>query len=217
MGGYGSGRPGRHGKTTHFRSLDVNKLAKAGALQPGRSSGWQWTEDGNPVANIDLEAEAGRLILTYRFRENGGDWQPVTEAVPITQVPCAYGGSRSYFLCPGVVNGRHCGRRVGKLYSSRYFLCRHCLNLNFPVQSEDAFHRHLRKARKKRAALGTEPNESNLPTKPKGMHWRTFSRIADQIFWAEIAADNANLATLLRLFPKLMSQTSKPTLPPAED
>jgi hypothetical protein len=46
MGGYGSGRPGCHPKAEHFRSIDVNRLRKAGALKAGYLGGWKWTVDG---------------------------------------------------------------------------------------------------------------------------------------------------------------------------
>ncbi len=196
MGGYGSGRPSQHGKTSHYRSLDVNLMAKAGVLRPGNSAGWQWTVDGEKVANISTRAEAGRLILTYRFREYDGPWQPITQTVPITHVSCAYGGSRTYFLCPGVVNGRHCGRRVGKLYSARYFVCRHCLRLTYPVQSEEPHYRQLRRANKHRAALGGDPGTCSFFSKPKGMHWRTYDRIVAEIDRAEDRADTAFLGTI---------------------
>jgi hypothetical protein len=39
---------------------------------------------------------------------------------------------RPYFVCPGVVNGTACGRRVAKLYGpGRYFVCRHCYRLAY--------------------------------------------------------------------------------------
>jgi hypothetical protein len=31
-------------------------------------------------------------------------------------MPCRFGGVRPYFVCPGIVNGIACGRRVLKLY-----------------------------------------------------------------------------------------------------
>lgn len=40
-----------------------------------------------------------------------------------------FGGLRWWFVCPLVVKGRSCKRRVGKLYlppHGRYFGCRHC-------------------------------------------------------------------------------------------
>jgi hypothetical protein len=94
----------------------VNRLHKAGCLTPGWTRGWQWTQDGEKVASINLRAEPDRLHLSYRVRIAGGEWESIEEPVRIVRVPCRLGGARPYFLCPGVVNGITCGRRVAKLH-----------------------------------------------------------------------------------------------------
>jgi hypothetical protein len=125
MGGFGSGRLSGSGRDAveACRSLDVNRLRREGCLCAGWVGGWQWTHDGERVASISLRAEADRLHLTYRVRIGGGDWEEVAETVHIVRVVCRYGGSRPYFICPGVVDGIVCGRRVAKLHLSwRYFV-----------------------------------------------------------------------------------------------
>src|SRR5688500_6985256 len=114
MGGFGSGRPGGHGRDTveGCRSIDVNRLHKAGCLQPGWWGGWQWTRDGERVAWINLRAEVDGLHLSYRVSIGGGEWEDVAESVRIVRVPCRLGGARPYFICPGIVNGIACRRRV---------------------------------------------------------------------------------------------------------
>jgi len=74
--------------------------------------GWQWTRDGEKVASINLRAEEDRLHLTYRVRVGGGEWEDVVETVRIVRVACRFGGARPYLICPGIVNGIPCGRRV---------------------------------------------------------------------------------------------------------
>ena len=70
-----------------------------------------------------MRSDLDRLHLSYRVRVGGCDWEDVTETVRIVHVPCRLGGERPYFICPGVVNGIACGRRVAKLHGSRrYFL-----------------------------------------------------------------------------------------------
>jgi len=132
MGGFGSGRPSGSGrdKVEYSRSIDVNRLHKAGCLTPGWTRGWQWTQDGEKVASINLRAEPDRLHLSYRVRIAGGEWESIEEPVRIVRAPCPFDGARPYFICPGVVNGITCGRRVAKLHGpGRYFLCRHCYRL----------------------------------------------------------------------------------------
>ncbi len=160
MGGFGSGRPsgsGR-GKVEACRSIDVNRLHREGCLRAGWMGSWQWTRDGEQVASINLRAEHDRLHLTYRVRIGGGEWEDVAETVRIVRVACRFGGARPYFICPGVVNGIACGRRVAKLHGpGRYFLCRHCYRLAHASQSEGAWDRTLRRANKIRQRLGGDP------------------------------------------------------------
>ena len=178
MGGYGSGRPSHKRKTEHCLSLDVNRLHRDGALEAGRRGDRVWSRNGDEVGRIGYHATEQSLVLNYRTRPYGADWQSVSEAVPIDRAPCRYGGQRPYFRCPGVIHGRHCNRRVVKLYmGGTYFLCRHCYNLAYTSQSEPAYDRALRRANKRRVALGGEPGTAYLiAPKPKGMWQRTYQR-----------------------------------------
>ena len=148
--------------------------------------------DGEIVAKIGLRAETRKLVLDFKVRYGGNDWQETEQPVPITWTPCRYGGERPYFLCPGVVNGRHCGRRVVKLFAGgRYFLCRHCYRLAYRCQSEECHDRMLRRANKRRMALGGEPGMASWTTKPKGMWQRTYMQKLIEIRRAEDQANRA--------------------------
>ena len=196
MGGYGSGRTGRKGKAESYRSLDVNRLNKAGCLQPGYRGGWEWRADGEQVASIGLRADRGpadpELPGVFGTARTG---RSVEEAVPLARSPCRFGGWRAYFVCPGVKDGRPCRRRVSKLYlGGQYFLCRHCYDLAYASQSEDPHSRLLRRADKRKIALGGTPGTlSSLPPKPKGMHQRTYERHLAEI---DAAEDQGDLAFL---------------------
>ncbi|MFX0544353.1 hypothetical protein ACEWPL_002275 [Roseovarius sp. S1116L3] len=196
MGGYGSGRPSYRQKAETCRSLDVNRFHREGCLRPGRQGSWVWSRDGEEVGRIGYKSEEGRLLLNYRVRQYGGDWEPVTEAIRITHVNCNYGNTRPYFICPGVINGLHCGRRVGKLFAGgRYFLCRHCYNISYTSQSEARYDRALRRANKTRMALGGEPGTASwVAPKPKGMWHRTYARHCEQIERDESQADGLFLS-----------------------
>ena len=191
MGGYGSGRRSSKQIAEDCRSLDVNRFHRDGCLRPGRSGNWVWSRDGEEVGRIDYRAEEGRLVLDYKVRMNGGDWEPITQPIPITHIDCNYGHKRPYFRCPGVVNGRHCGRRVGKLFSGgKYFLCRHCYRIAYASQSEARYDRMLRRANKLRMALGGEPGTAHwIAPKPKGMWLRTYQRQRSEIEWCEYQAN----------------------------
>ncbi|PNE11410.1 MAG: hypothetical protein CR217_09000 [Beijerinckiaceae bacterium] len=189
----------------------MNRLQKTGCLSAGWSGGWQWTRDGEKVAWINLRAAADRLHLAYRVRIAGGEWQDVEEAVRIVRVPCRLGGARSYFICPGVVNGVACGRRVAKLHGpGRYFLCRHCYHLAHASQSEREWDRALRRANKIRQRLGGDPGmAAPFPKKPKGMWRRTYERLCEQAFEAEMLADEAFAISADRLLARIDNQKRK--------
>src|SRR5262245_23319943 len=108
MGGLGSGRSAGGGRDTveRNRSLDVNRLHRAGYLRSGVAGGWQWTRDGERVAWIGVRGTATGVRLSYRYRRNGGDWEDVDEDVTVRWQPCRFGGQRPYFACPAIVNSR---------------------------------------------------------------------------------------------------------------
>ena len=69
------------------------------------------------MASIDVFVYQDRLILSYHHRSGpSGEWEDVEEPVPLAWTPCNVGGERPRFVCPGVVNGARCGRRVAILY-----------------------------------------------------------------------------------------------------
>ncbi|MBU0641860.1 MAG: hypothetical protein KJ731_11950 [Alphaproteobacteria bacterium] len=196
MGGYGSGRTSHKQKAEHCRSLDVNRLHRAGCLRPGAHGHWVWSQDGVEVARIGYRAEDARFVLDYKVRQYGDDWELINQPIPITRLNCNYGNSRPYFICPGVVYDKPCRRRVGKLFSGgKYFLCRHCYKVAYSSQSEARYDRMLRRANKLRTALGGEPGTAHwIAPKPKGMWQRTYQRKRFEIEWCEHQADQHFIA-----------------------
>lgn len=181
MGGMGSGRRYQGGKDTtdDCRSLDVRYLQRDGLLSAGRSFVLNWTRNGEKVASIQVQTEAGRVILDYRHQHGGGEWKSVNYPVLIEWTPCHYGGTRAWFLCPA--NG--CGRRVAKLHlaSAGIFACRHCYQLAYSSQRENADDRATRQAEKIRDRLKWVSGILNgHGCKPKGMHWQTYQRLTVQ-------------------------------------
>ena len=177
MGGWGSGR-GQRGKdtTSDYRALDVRRLQRDGLLSPGRLFGWNWTLDGETVASIQVRAETDRIVLNYRHKSGGSDWQPMDYPVRLDWTNCTLGGRRAWLLCPA----RGCGRRVALLYigGAGIFACRHCYKLAYQCQRETDDDRAMRRADNLRRRLGWEAGIATPEgDKPKGMHWRTFERL----------------------------------------
>ena len=205
MGGPGSGRWKERGRKTveSYRTLDVNELSEMGCLRPGWYSTCQWIND-NEVFSINLRAEAERLHLSYTLRVGGGEWQAVAEVISIVHLPCRFGGSRAYFICPGPGDRTDCGQRVAKLHlSRRYFLCRLCNQLPYASQYEQPWQRALRRANKLKQRLGIDVGIAEpFPGKPKGMWVRTFACLLNEILQAEIRANEAQS----HMFKRLLKQ-----------
>lgn len=188
MGGFGSGRReyGSSGRSTveSVRSLDVNRWHREGYLRAGLAFSWEWTYADGGRAVINAESRPEEVVLRYRIREARGDWKSVDEVVPLERTPCHFGGFRSWFRCPS------CGRRAVKLYGAgTYFLCRRCYGLAYASQREKRCERASRRALKIRRRLGGEADfVSPFPWKPKGMHWRTYSRLWRKAQEAELVS-----------------------------
>lgn len=176
MGGAGSGRGWQGGRntTSNYRSLDVRRLQREGLLKPGQDFSWKWTHHRKEVASIWVQTRSDKLILSYRHRSRGSDWQPMEYPVCLDWTPCTFGGQRAWFRCPA----KGCGRRVALLYGGDIFACRHCFQLAYKSQRESNDGRAARRADKIRRRLGWMPGILNGPgRKPKGMHWRTFEQL----------------------------------------
>lgn len=184
MGGYGSG--GRNavnnGTVEQFRSIDVMRLRREGCLNPGYIGSWRWSRDGETVANIGLRANDGGLVLNYRLRRGGAEWEDVDQRIRIQWEPCRLGGQRPWFECSVYHRGRYCGRKVANLYLvGSLFACRHCYRLAYQCQREKAWDRALRRSTKIRASVGGEPGlAAPFPDRPKGMWKRTYFRFLER-------------------------------------
>lgn len=209
MGGFGSGRYGGKHMAEHLQSLDVNQLYRDGCLDAGFCGGRAWSRNGEQTASIGLRCDEECLTLFYRYQPNGGDWEDVEEQVLIERTPCHYGGTRPWFLCPGIVNGRPCYRRVGTLFfAGRYFLCRHCQNVAYASQSETPLDRtHRRRDKLLRDAFGEQTGYyGGIPPRPKGMWYRTYTRKLDAIGEADAAAAQAFGAAASKLLARLQQR-----------
>jgi hypothetical protein len=197
------------------RSIDVNRLHKAGVLAPGWSGGWNWTRDGEQVASIGIRGGRDKIVLVYRWKQTGTDWQDVVEPIRIFWRSCRFGGERPFFECPGVVNGIACNRAAVKLHSAgRYYLCRRCYRLTYASRNEDSCDRALRRANKIRMRLGGEPGyEAMIPRRPKGMWRKTYDRLFEAVIENASRAEERltrMAAILLDLDRRLETKTRKP-------
>lgn len=128
-----------------------------------------------------MRAERTSIVLDYRWREWGTEWEDVSERVLLTSTSCTYGGQRRWFICP------HC--------------CRYCHNLAYESQREDRCGRLLRKVQSIRSRLGGSTYLADpFPPKPKGMHGTTYRRLQREAEEAECKADVYFLETVHRFY-----------------
>jgi hypothetical protein len=180
LGQLGSGNRHRLDKKTttgECNSLDIRSLYRDGLLKPGTRFRSSWSRAGRETGSIGGFVYQNQVILSYRYRRRlGGEWEDLEESVPLEWTPCNFGGERPWFVCPGVVNGVRCSRRVAILYGpGKYFLCWYCYDLRYESQREDKKDQALRRAQKIRQRLGGSANMlEQFPERPKGMHHDTY-------------------------------------------
>jgi hypothetical protein len=174
---------GGRATTSGYLFLDVRYLQRNGYLRPGSSSSQRWSCRGEPSGSINLSACDGYVKLSYRTRDRGSEeWEQKEYPVSLEWTRCNYGGERAWFRCPAA----RCGRRVAILYGGSIFACRRCHNLAYDSQAETRHGRMLLKAQAIRERLGGTPCVADeFPTKPKGMHWRTYYRLRQKSDEAE--------------------------------
>ena len=126
--------------------VDVKSLRQAGVFEKDVGNHWSntWTigDSFKASASYWLKNIDGQLFLWFDYTITewaSGEKKDMNYPVRLTTTKCNFGGIRYWFICPLVVNGRSCNRRVGALYlppNGEYFGCRHCYDLTYKCQKE---------------------------------------------------------------------------------
>ncbi|MBU6165958.1 MAG: hypothetical protein KGQ52_07475 [Alphaproteobacteria bacterium] len=181
--------------------LDVRFLHREGYLAGSRAATIYWSVNGQRTSDIRIATSEGErpseLLLIYKVRASGADWNSVREAVRLEWQPCHYGGYRPWLTCP------RCSRRVGVLWGGERFLCRHCHRVAYPSQNESRLDRHCEQSRKLRRRLGPHLDDLEWPAdmlpRPKGMHRSTHRRLVERIAAHDIEIEADLAASIGRL------------------
>lgn len=190
MGGFGSGRPARWPSLWSLYSVRTKQIRKACGFRPGL------------VGTIPFGDGTAIHVRTSPGYAHVND---VPFLLDYTEPH--FGGRRVWFLC------RSCGRRCTVVYGrDRQWGCRHCWRANYPSQKEGRFDRLVRRARWLRRRLGdtvcSTPGDhvdfaGIPPDKPKGMRWRTYSRLTRELERIEYEAARLFNRDMERLLGRL--------------
>jgi DNA-binding XRE family transcriptional regulator len=175
------------------RKINVTALhRKACFTDSRREFPITWSIDGRVTDVAIASTDSTNMELSY-YSDNRNE--PVLVTIPITWTQCRLGGRRPWFRC-------RCGRRVRILFERHeHYVCRTCRRVIYQAQQ-------LSKNRRRqtsftgfriRERLGGRPNLlDTFPTKPEGMHWKTYNRLKERADAAEhdtrMALDRARAA-----------------------
>jgi len=120
------------------KSISTKWLKKYEYFIGYKSGGMSWNRNGEKTGSIGFNVSTfdGDKYIHFQYTQTDHNTQEKTELdykVRLVWTSCHFGGRRWSFICPLVVNGYACNRRVGVLYlaSGKYFGCRHCYNLTY--------------------------------------------------------------------------------------
>jgi hypothetical protein len=180
--------------------LDINVLARRGLIVPGSATdphAIRWmNSDGEVIASGWISA-AMQGEIEGLFQIQIGELE---QTITLVTLPRHYGGRHWFFVCP-VTN-----RRASVLWlprGERQFASRKAWPGKVAYSSQfmtPANRAHLGKERIKQHLIGElDPEDWDLPPKPKWMRWKTYQRFVDQFERYEAALDAAALSRVRRL------------------
>ena len=189
MGGYGSGARNRGASTTdEFHKLDLAGFPREW-FEGWRDGSMTWSRGERVTGSIGYRLAPGHMRLIYA---NGRDdrRQEIDERFDLAFTDQPFGGRRMWIVC------RSCRQRCRVLYGGRYFRCRKCHRATYESQYKRICLRGIGSAQRVREKLGGPVGLAYaFPSKPKGMHWRTYRRLREAD-WA--AVDKMKYALMAR-------------------
>ena len=180
MGLIGSGnRCSTRDTTDEYLRIDVGYMARKGLLRAGVTGSLSWSKNGQAFASIGYRVDGVRLVLAYKHRDCGREWESLEYPIRLERTRCNYGGWRTWFLCPA----SGCGRRAAFLYGGRIYACRQCRGLAYLSQRQSVCDRATERAWDLLRQLKCDDFMTIFdpdPLRPKGMHHRTFERLSER-------------------------------------
>jgi hypothetical protein len=199
-------RTDKRALVSDYRALRAQHVATTFDPDTAGWHGWGWWRgDGEQVASIVIETLPGAGVR-LRYSANG---QAQSYVVRWAITTPHYGGKRYWWECP------KCGRRVAILYGGAVFCCRRCHGLTYATAQsgdpQEAIDNRLLRIRKRLCApTAAGWPDDGVPSKPKGMHWDTYSRLAREYLNLLELRNTAFLVDALGLMGSLPGMTITP-------
>ncbi len=169
-------------------------MRRKGLLRIGHRGTLFWSIGGETRGSISYVMHAERLQLLYSIQDDAGERKDVDDSIAFAFTSQHLGGERRWFRCS------RCGRRCSVLYGGARFRCRKCYRLAYQSQNEAPMWRGLSQAQKLRQKFGGSGSmDEPFPTKPKGMHWRTYDAICRKAARLEGQVNAMEMVWLSRL------------------
>jgi hypothetical protein len=180
--------------------LDINLLARRALISPGSATGphaIRWVNSSDEVIAIGWISADMRNDIEGSLYIHIGDLE---QTITLVTLPRHYGGRQWFFVCP-VTNGR-----ASVLWlppGAQHFASGHAwpgqvaYSSQFMTPMDRAY---LGKERIKQRLIGElDPEEWDLPPKPKWMRWKTYQRYVERFEEYEAALDRAALSRVTKL------------------
>jgi len=126
-------------KSISTKFLNEHKYFNGGVRWGGMS--WRRNDQKTGSIGFTVSTVNGDEYIRFQYTQTDkhiGKKTDLDYKARLEWTSCYFGGRRWWFICPLVVNGRSCGRRVGSLHlgNGKYFGCRHCYNLTYESSKE---------------------------------------------------------------------------------
>jgi hypothetical protein len=204
-------RPCQRARLEDGIKLDLNRLARRGFIQPGAATGpigiginWIDGHTGEITASAIITADmSGQNEGWFRIQSLKADG--LDQWIGLVTRPRHFGGRQWYFICPRM------GHRAMVLWmppGAHSFACRKWWGRQVAYSSQflgpdDRAHHGQAKIKSRLCSIGRfDPNEWDLPPKPKWMRWRTYNRAVEKFDWYESILDKGTFELLARLSKK---------------
>jgi hypothetical protein len=188
-------------------SLDLKLLARQriirfGAATPPVAIKWTNTYTGAEVASGTLAANMSDFYRGWLRIQIG----EIDQQITLVARPRHFGGRQWFFLCPDTA------RRATVLWfphGARYFCCRERWGRQVAYSSQfstptDRAHRGKAKINSRLCAMGGfNPDEWEIPAKPKWTRWRTYDRMVEKFDRYEALLDRELFLAVARIMRRV--------------